>query len=937
MYLYFYLQKIFANTFLYDSFTFKIRFTFTTRSLIHSFTFYTYSHLHPHYDDHLSLLSLYITPTPPLSSLTFPFNRFRSESMSTNSYCSPCERGGTKRRRESVGDASGNSPTPNTTTSNLNISSSLNMSAHMNSSFNTSRAIATTTTTTRSAWDIPSSEWTPELSNQLYGVSSWGQPFFGVNQEGNISVDAARWNDQDTPKIDLFHLVEDCIKRGHEPPLIIRFSDIIHDRVKRLNEAFHRSILEYRYDNTFQHIFPVRVCQSRDVVEEIIQYGDEYHVGLSAGSKPELLIVLASLRRRSTIVVCTGYKDSEYVETALLAQQLGQIPIIIIEKPYEIDLIIEASHRLGVKPIVGLRGKIISLDEVSRHRHIGFSVDVGEKAKFGLSPSDIMFCVNKLNENGLLDCLQMFHFNIGSQISSIASIKAAIREATQCYVQLYKLGCNMRFLDIGGGLAVDYDGSKTSTPMSLNYTVDEYAADVVVAIKDCCSKNNVPVPIIVSESGRNITSHHSVLVFNVTDAVNVHQLEAGANGFFSDSPDVPEPSADDHELCIKLYDVLRSIEPSNLQESLHDARQYKDEALALFTLGLLSLEVRAKAETLYWCCINDITECVKELKYIPEELEELRAWMSHTYYCNFSLFQSVPDSWARHFVFPVIPIHRLNEKPTVLGTLADLTCDSDGKIASFVSAARDGKTKDLLELHPLHKGEPYYIGMFLAGAYQEVLGSMHNLYGDTNIMMVEVDADNSRGYNIEHVIRGNTIDEVLRSFQYDPSSMLDMIRKKSEAALLRQELTLPQYKMLIAHYERAMRNYTYLSTDIPHSSAATSGIREFCSANDMNRSSHGPSENSSLIFGTGNGSHGGSLPPSHHNNHSIHTSGNVNISGGNILPNHILHDSLILDAAPSAGAAGTSAIVNEAGIIISPISVGVANSSLPTKQPDAEH
>ncbi len=661
--------------------------------------------------------------------------------------------------------------------------------------------------------DVPSEEWTTELSAELYGINGWGQPFFNINAEGNVEVDPAGWTDAQTPSIDMFHLVEDCIKRGHEPPLIIRFSDMLHDRVKLLNEAFRRSLQEYKYDNEFRHVYPLKVCQNRSVVEEIVLYGDEYHVGLSAGSKPELLIVLASLKRRETLIICTGYKDTEYVETALLAQQLGQIPVIIIEKLVEIDLVLEASAKLGIKPIIGVRGKIQSV-QVSSKERIGFSMDVGEKAKFGLSPTDIMTVVQRLMDVNLLDSLQMFHFHIGSQICKISAVKAALREAAQYYVQLCKLGANMKYFDVGGGLAVDYDGSKTSTPMSLNYSVDEYAADVVVAIKDSCTKHGLPVPVIISESGRSVTAHHSVAVFNVTDATTVHPLAPPSNGgLYSTSADIPEPSKDDHELCIKLYEVLRNIEVSNLQESIHDARQYKDEALALFTLGMLPLSDRAKVETLYWCCINDVVECLRDLRYIPEELEELRSMLSHTYYCNFSLFQSCPDSWARQFVFPVMPIHRLNEKPTVLATLADLTCDSDGKVAHFISSNRDGSDKDMLELHKLEKDKPYYIGMFMVGAYQEVLSSMHNLYGDTNIMMVEVDSDNARGYSIEHVIRGNTIDDVLRSFQYDPSHMLEMIRVQSERALKNKELTLAQYKTLVTHYERSLRNYTYLSTE----------------------------------------------------------------------------------------------------------------------------
>jgi arginine decarboxylase len=658
-------------------------------------------------------------------------------------------------------------------------------------------------------------------ATNLWGVKSWGDRYFGVNQSGHITVEPTG-RGGDAPKIDLYNLVEDCVKRGHSPPLLIRFSNIVDDKIKTLNAAFERSIIQNQYDNSYQQVFPLRVCPSRSVIEEIVKNPE---VGLSASSKPELLIVLAMLRTRSTVIICTGYKDREYIETALLAQQLGQRPIIVIEKLLEIDLVLQASQKLGIKPIIGVRTKIVSVplknaseeDPSSKnHRYLGFSVDVGDKAKFGLSATEIMTIVQRLKDANLLDSLQMLHFHIGSQISNITSIRQATREASQFYVQLSKLGANMKYTDVGGGLAIDYDGSRTNSPMSMNYSVDEYAAEIVSTIKESCQKNGIfSVPMIISESGRNVTAHHCVVVCNVTDATTVHPLKlSNDNNVFSSSPDVPEPEPSDHELCHKIYELLRNIEPSSLQETIHDARQYKDEALALFTLGMMDLNQRSKIETLFWCCIHDVSVCLKNVKFIPEELEDLRSLLSYTYYVNYSLFQSTPDVWGRSFVFPVAPIHRLNETPEILATLADLTCDSDGKVSCFSSSERrDGSTKELLDLHSLKSGHPYYIGMFLTGAYQEILGSMHNLYGDTHILVVQADADSPLGYTIKHTIPGNTIDDVLRSFQYDPHGMLENVRMQSEKALKSRDMTLPQYRTLVTHYERSLRNYTYLSSE----------------------------------------------------------------------------------------------------------------------------
>lgn len=719
--------------------------------------------------------------------------------------------------------------------------------------------------------------WTIAESENLYQISGWGNPYFKINELGHIEVDPTGL-DPDVHNIDLFELVEDVIERGHNLPLLIRFSDILNDRIKLLNESFRTAIIENEYKNVYKGVFPVKVNQQRRVVKEVVKYGAPYQFGLEAGSKPELLIVLATLRTKGALLLCNGYKDSEYIETALLSSQLGQIPIIVIEKLHELPLIVQAAKKLNIKPIIGVRAKLSS-------RGIGrWSHSTGDHAKFGLSPSDVMTVVRTLKAEGMSESLQLLHFHIGSQISRIAVIKEALREATQFFVELYKLGANMRYLDVGGGLGVDYDGSKTGWDASMNYTIPEYAADVVSAIKAGCDKNGVPHPVIVSESGRAITSHHSVLVFSVLGATKpleavsapCHPPAKGiptsasmpnlrtATGLIvpaatATKPTAPSPSPEleatssstplslssvlgadsasaslspsfvtrdggqmrppekatdsDHTLIQNLYEVWTTLKPKNLQEAYHDAQQYKSEALTLFTLGLLSLEDRARVEELYWRICMDILPMAKRLKKIPEELAELEKMMSSIYYCNLSIFQSAPDTWAIDQLFPIVPIHRLDERPTQLATLADITCDSDGKIDKFISPTGQSDYKELLELHELEEDKPYYLGMFLNGAYQEVLGNLHNLFGDTNVIHVELDPEDPKGYSVEHYVKGDTTEEILQYIEYSPKMMLENIRLQSEQALNAKRLTLPQYRLLVKHYEKSLGRYTYLWAD----------------------------------------------------------------------------------------------------------------------------
>lgn len=628
--------------------------------------------------------------------------------------------------------------------------------------------------------------WSVRDSEQLYHTNDWGAPYFRVNEAGHVEVDPSG---EGRARIDLFELVRDIQRRGHSLPLLIRFSDILAHRIRLLNQAFQDAIQQYDYANGYRGVFPVKVCQQKHVVEEIVGYGAEHSYGLEAGSKPELLIVLATLKTPGALVICNGYKDREYIETALLAQRLGQTPIIVIEKLGELPLILAASHKLGIKPILGVRAKLTA-------RGIGrWGDSAGDRAKFGLNAAEIMEVMDRLRERDMLDCLQLLHFHIGSQISNISVIKNALREASQFYTEMSKLGAGMRYLDVGGGLGIDYDGSKTNFHASINYNLQEYAADVVSAIQDACSRAHLPVPMLVSESGRAISSHQSVLVFDVL----------GVGDVLDHQPSPPEPG--DHQLLRDLYDTWTNITEAKVQEAYHDAHQAKEEALSLFTLGYMGLAERARAEQLYWACARRILPLLKRLKFVPEELQNLEQQMATTYYCNFSVFQSAPDNWAIDQLFPIMPIHRLDEAPSQRGTLADLTCDSDGKIDDFIDIH---DVKHALELHTFREGDPYMLGMFLNGAYQEILGNLHNLFGDTNTVHVHLDPSDETGYSLEHVVRGDTMREVLRYMQYDEEALVESIRRETERALREGRITIAEQRLLLQHYERSLAGYTYL-------------------------------------------------------------------------------------------------------------------------------
>jgi arginine decarboxylase len=632
----------------------------------------------------------------------------------------------------------------------------------------------------------PKDSWTIDKTAALYQVHGWGAPYFSINERGHVAVrpDPARER-----TIDLFELTQDLSARGLHLPLLIRFADIVADRIKRINEAFARAMSEYDYPAPYRGVFPVKVNQQRHLVEEVVEFGSPYQFGLEAGSKPELLIALALMSEDGGLIICNGYKDLKYIETALVAQKLDKSVIIVLERIEEVDVVLRASEKLGIAPLLGVRAKLTT-------KGVGrWAESAGDRAKFGLSTAEIVELVDRLAACNMLDSLRLLHFHIGSQISSIIPIKNAMQEASNIYVELAKMGCKMGYLDVGGGLAIDYDGSKTDFHASTNYTLEEYAADVVTHIHDACTKAAIAPPTIVSESGRAIAAHHSVLVFEVL----------GKNEVRYGEPAAPKPEA--HRVLGELYQTYHGIQPKNLQESYHDASQAKEEAQSLFKYGYLSLRDRAQAERLFWHCCEKIQSTLRRVKFVPEELDHLDRTLSAIYYCNFSLFQSAPDIWAIDQLFPIMPIHRLDEEPTVSATLADLTCDSDGIIDHFIDVEDEKAT---LEVHPLTDEGSYLLGMFLNGAYQEILGDLHNLFGDTNAAHVRLTED---AYQVLHVVKGDSIAEVLRYVEYSPENMIEAVRRQADRAVSAGKLSNEQMKTLMHHYEEALRSYTYLTED----------------------------------------------------------------------------------------------------------------------------
>jgi arginine decarboxylase len=626
--------------------------------------------------------------------------------------------------------------------------------------------------------------WTIENSEELYRINGWGDPYFSINAAGHVTVSP---QGDRGGSLDLYELVNALQQRNLSLPLLIRFSDILEDRIERLNSAFAKAIARYNYDGVYKGVFPVKCNQQRHLVEALVKFGKPHQFGLEAGSKPELMIALATLKTPGALLICNGYKDREYIETAILARRLGQTPIIVLEQIEEVPLVIEASRKLKIAPILGVRAKLSS-------KGIGrWGTSAGDRAKFGLTIPEILSTVEQLRAADMLDSLQLLHYHVGSQISAIQVVKDAIREASQIYVELARMGAPMQYLDVGGGLGVDYDGSKTNFYASKNYSIQNYANDIVAEVKEACAERNLPVPTLVSESGRAIASHQSVLVFNV---LSTSEVPSGT----------PDPLQEKEHLIIRnLYETWQSISEENYQEAYHDATQFKEEATSLFNFGYLSLPERARAERLYWTCCEKILQIARQQEYVPDDLEDLENIMASIYYINLSVFQSAPDSWAIDQLFPIMPIHRLDEEPSRRATLADLTCDSDGKIDQFIDL-RD--VKHVLELHPLQPNQPYYLGMFLNGAYQEIMGNLHNLFGDTNAVHITL---TPKGYRIDHVVKGDTMTEVLGYVQYDSEDLIESIRQQTEQALQDNRITIAESQLLMQNYENSLRRYTYLS------------------------------------------------------------------------------------------------------------------------------
>ncbi len=629
------------------------------------------------------------------------------------------------------------------------------------------------------------SEWSLAEARELYNIAEWGRGFFDINSKGNITVSPEKAADQ---VVDLKVLVDDLGSRGIAPPVLIRFTGLLQKRIEEIQSAFSGAIKEYGFKGRYVGVYPVKVNQNKQVVEDIIDFGRSSTVGLEVGTKAELLIALSSMDNLESPVICNGYKDGRYIEMALWAAKLGFKCIIVVEEPSELDVILKYSNRLHVKPNIGVRAKLAARGRGK------WESSGGDKSKFGLFPAEILDVVETLKAAGFLDRFQLLHYHLGSQITSIQSVKDALREFTRIFAELVRMGAPIRYFDVGGGLAVDYDGSKANFPSSANYTIEEYAADVVSALAEICEEDNISPPDIISESGRALVAYHSILIFNVL----------GSSKLIDESKTLDLPN-DAPEGAVLLADILKELSVKNFQESYHDALQIRDETLTLFNVGMMSLSHRALVERFFWLVCTRIARITHHLDYVPDELENLDRFISDTYYVNLSVFQSLPDHWAIKQLFPICPIQRLNERPDRKATLADITCDSDGKIDQFIDLH---DVKNTLELHELQPGKPYYMGAFLVGAYQEALGNLHNLLGNTNTVHVSVTGRNS--YHIDKTIEGDRVIDVLNYVQYQKREVMNAIRKTVESGIESGRVTLRESACVKKFLEEGLEGYTYL-------------------------------------------------------------------------------------------------------------------------------
>jgi arginine decarboxylase len=628
--------------------------------------------------------------------------------------------------------------------------------------------------------------WSIQEAVETYGVRHWGKGYFGINDQGHVVVHPTKNPEH---AIDLKVLVDQLQNRGIQLPILLRFNDILKHRIGEIAEAFTKSIEEFQFQGKYFCVYPIKVNQQRQVVEEVLKYSKPHGFGLEAGSKPELLAVLAITNGGdNTPIICNGFKDDEFIKMVVLARKIGKNIIPVVEKFSELELIVKHMEQLGVRQPIGFRVKLAT-------RGAGrWRTSAGYRSKFGLTLTEVLDAFQYLKDRGLEDCFQMTHFHMGSQVSNIRKVKDALNEAARIFAELHKMGAGLKFIDVGGGLGVDYDGSQTDFESSMNYTLQEYANDVVFTIAQVCDEAGVPHPTIISESGRAMVAYHSMLVFDVLGTHNFDKCEAPV----SIPEDAPAPL---HE----LFEGYRDLNKKNLTESYHDSVEQMERVLQLFKLGHMSLEQRATAERLFWAFGRKLQRLVKELDYVPEELQNLDTMMSDTYFCNFSVFQSMPDSWAIDQLFPMMPIHRLTEVPTRKGVLGDITCDSDGKVDQFIDL-RD--VRSTLELHQFVEGQPYYLGAFLLGAYQEILGDLHNLFGDTNAVHVTLEPDGTP--NVDTVIKGDTVTEVLHYVQYSAEILTNRIRKDVERAVRAGTLSVAESREFLGFYENGLAGYTYL-------------------------------------------------------------------------------------------------------------------------------
>ena len=629
------------------------------------------------------------------------------------------------------------------------------------------------------------SDWNVEKAKELYGVPTWGNGYFDINESGNIVVCP---QGMENPHVDLLELTEELQERGIRTPMLLRFPDITHERIKLLSKCFKNSMDNYGYNGSYQGVYPIKVNQQRHLVEEIVELGENYNLGLECGSKPELLIVLAMMTNPQALILCNGFKDEEYIETAILSRKLGRNTIIVVERLEELELINKAAKKFNIRPKIGLRAKLQS-------KASGRWVDSGgARSKFGLTTSEIFKAFELLKNENALDSLELIHFHIGSQVPSIKTIKNSLKEGAQVYAELVRLGAKPKYLDVGGGLGVDYDGSGT-TDSSVNYKVQEYANDVVAIVQEVCDEKGVAHPNIVTEAGRALVAYHSALIFDVMGLNKVEEDEAP-----------PAVNNQEHKVLRELKDIYETLDLLNANEYFHDLTDIHENSLQLFTFGILSLAEKAKIEQYYWSICTRMCQMVEGSKDHEDLYSDLRRLLSDTYFCNFSVFQSLPDSWAVGHMFPVMPIHKLRQKPDRDVTLVDLTCDSDGKIASFIDVEA-GEPRNTLPVHRLEKGKPYYLGVFLVGAYQEILGDLHNLFGDTDAVHVSI---NESGYHVDDVVEGDTVGEVLSYVQYNLEKLTGQIRRAAEHSIVEGRMTKVEARRLMRYYQEGIAGYTYL-------------------------------------------------------------------------------------------------------------------------------